>query len=54
MARAYDVVNDSGKGCRRSMFIVDREGTLRHVNRAYQLAEEAQYQAIFETLSQLG
>jgi peroxiredoxin len=46
-------VNDRGDGCRRAVFIVDREGILRHVNRAYQVNEESQYQALFDTLKNL-
>lgn len=53
MSAAYTVVNDSGKGCRRAMFVVDREGTVRLVNRAYQVAEESQYQAILDLLAAL-
>ena len=48
------VVNDRGNGCRRSLFVVDREGVLRHVNRAYQVGEEGQYQAIFNVLKRAG
>jgi peroxiredoxin len=44
------VVNDNGNGCRRSLFVVDREGVLRLVNRAYAVAEAAQYQAVFDAL----
>jgi peroxiredoxin 2/4 len=47
----YGVINDSGKGCRRSIFVIDRDGVLRHVNRAYQVGEASQYQAIFDTLA---
>ncbi len=50
-ARLYDVVNDRGNGCRRSLFVVDRDGVLRHVNRAYQVSEEAQYQAVLDALA---
>jgi hypothetical protein len=34
--------------------VVDREGVLRHVNRAYQVGEDVQYQAIFDVLRQIG
>jgi peroxiredoxin len=54
VSRGYGVVNDRGDGCRRSLFIVDRDGTLRHVNRAYQVNEESQYKELFEILAQLG
>ena len=42
MSRLYDVVNDRGNGCRRSIFVIDREGVIRHANRAYQVNEETQ------------
>ncbi len=51
--RAYDVVNDRGNGCRRALFVVDREGRLQHVNRAYNVNEETQYQEIFEVLRRI-
>ena len=47
------MVNDRGTGCRRSLFVVDREGVLRHVNRAYAVAEEDQYQAVFDALARI-
>jgi hypothetical protein len=47
-------VNDRGNGCRRAVFIVDREGVLRHVNRAYQVGEVQQYQDLFDVLRSLG
>lgn len=50
---AYDVVNDRGTGARRSLFVVDRDGMLRHVNRAYQVSEEAQYQAALDALANI-
>ena len=54
VSRAYDVVNDRGNGCRRAVFIVDRDGVLRHVNRSYQVGEAQQYQDLFDTLQRLG
>jgi peroxiredoxin (alkyl hydroperoxide reductase subunit C) len=53
VSRSYGVINDSGKGSRRSIFIIDRDGMLRHVNRAYQVGEESQYQEIFDTLAKI-
>jgi len=50
VARAYGVMNESGQGCKRSVFVVDRDGVLRLVNRAYAVNEDAQYQAVFEAL----
>jgi len=51
--KAYDVVNDRGTGCRRAVFVVDGQGQLRHVNRAYNVNEPDQYQAILDSLAQL-
>ena len=48
--RLNGVANDAGNGCKRSIFVVDREGILRYVNRAYNLNEEAQYEAVFTAL----
>jgi peroxiredoxin len=53
VSELYGVVNDRGNGCRRALFVVDREGVLRHVNRAYQVAEDAQYQALLDTLASI-
>jgi peroxiredoxin len=49
----YNVVNDSGNGCRRSLFVIDRDGVIRHANRAYQVNEQSQYQAVLDALSQI-
>ncbi len=51
--KAYDVMNDKGTGCRRSIFVVDREGKLALVNRAYNVNDEAQYKEIFDTVARL-
>ena len=49
--KAFNVVNDRGTGCRRSTFVVDREGVIQHANRAYNVNEESHYQALFDTLN---
>lgn len=41
-SRLYDAVNDRGDGCRRSIFIIDRQGVVRHADRAYKVNEETQ------------
>jgi peroxiredoxin len=51
--RAYDVVHDRGTGCKRALFVVDREGKLQLANRAYNVNEESQYQELFDTVSRL-
>jgi len=51
--RAYGVLHDRGTGCKRSLFVIDREGKIQHVNRAYQQGDEPQYQALFDTLAQI-
>jgi peroxiredoxin len=48
------VVNDRGTGPRRSLFVVDREGTLQYVNRAYNVNEESQYQALLDALARIS
>lgn len=51
--RAYGVVNDRGNGSKRSIFVVDREGKLQHVNLAYNVNEESQYQEILDALKRI-
>jgi peroxiredoxin len=51
--RFFDVVNDKGTGCRRAVFIVDRDGKIRLANRAYDVNEESHYREIFDTLKRL-
>src|SRR5207249_5961605 len=51
--RAYRVLHDRGTGARRALFVIDREGKIQHVNRAYQQGDEPQYQALFDTLNRI-
>ena len=51
VSRLYDVVNDRGNGCRRSIFVIDREGIIRHADRAYQVNEETQAEKLLEILA---
>ncbi|MPZ13353.1 MAG: redoxin domain-containing protein [Chloroflexi bacterium] len=53
VTQLYDVVNDRGTGCRRALFVVDRDGTARHVNRAYNVSDDAQYRELFEVLARI-
>jgi peroxiredoxin len=46
-------MNDKGTGCKRATFVVDREGKLALVNRAYNVNEESQYKEILDTLARL-
>lgn len=51
--RKYGVVNDRGNGARRSLFVVDREGTLSFINPAYNVNEPDQYQGLFDALARI-
>jgi peroxiredoxin len=42
VSRLYDVVNDRGVGCRRSIFVIDKDGIIRYATRAYQVNEATQ------------
>jgi len=50
---AYGVMNDKGTGCKRATFVVDRDGKLALVNRAYNVNEESHYKDVFDTLTRL-
>ena len=49
-ARAYDVVDDSGKRSRRAVFVIDRGGKILHAERWFQPGNPSQYEAIFAAL----
>ena len=53
VSRLYDVVNDNGNGCRRSIFVIDREGVIRDVDRAYRVNEETQAKELLAKLAQV-
>lgn len=49
-AKAYDVVDDSGKRSRRAVFVIDRNGRILHAERWFQPGNPSQYEAIFRAL----
>jgi len=53
-ARAFDVVDDSGKRSRRAVFVIDRSGEILHAERWFQPGNPAQYEAIFRALGLEG
>jgi peroxiredoxin Q/BCP len=53
-AKAFDVVDDEGKRSRRAVFVIDRGGTVLHVERWFQPGNPTQYEAIFRALGMEG
>jgi peroxiredoxin Q/BCP len=53
-ANAFDVVDDAGKRSRRAIFVIDRGGTVLHVERWFQPGNPTQYEAIFRALGMKG
>jgi len=49
-AKAFGVVDDSGKRSRRAVFVIDRGGKLSHAERWFQPGNPLQYEAIFRAL----
>jgi peroxiredoxin Q/BCP len=49
-ARAFDVVDDSGKRSRRAVFVIEQGGRIAHVTRWFQPGNPGQYEAIFRAL----
>lgn len=49
-ARAYGVVDDSGRRSRRAVFVIDRGGTILHVVPWFQPGNPSQYEGIFAAL----
>ena len=49
-ARAFDVVDDSGKRSRRAVFVIEQGGQIAHVERWFQPGNPGQYEAIFRAL----
>ena len=45
------MVNDRGNGCRRSIFVIDKDGVIRFATRAYQVNEETQTKELLDILS---
>jgi len=49
-AKAFDVVDDSGKRSRRAVFVIDRGGRVLHAERWLQPGNPSQYEAVFRAL----
>jgi peroxiredoxin Q/BCP len=49
-AKAFAVVDDSGKRSRRAVFVIDQGGRIAHVERWFQPGNPGQYEAIFRAL----
>jgi len=49
-AKAFDVVDDSGKRSRRAVFVIDRGGKVLHAEPWFQPGNPGQYEAIFRAL----
>ena len=49
-AKAYDVVDDSGKRSRRAVFVLEQGGRIAHVERWFQPGNPGQYEAVFRAL----
>ncbi len=49
-AKAYDVVDDAGKRCRRAVFVIDRGGRILHAEPWFQPGNPNQYEEIFKAL----
>jgi peroxiredoxin Q/BCP len=49
-AKAYNVVDDSGKRSRRAVFVIDRNGRILHAERWFQPGNPSQYEAIYRAL----
>ncbi len=51
---AYGVLNDTQTAARRSIFIVDREGTIGYVNPAYDVRRPDHFVAVFDELRRIS
>ncbi len=49
-AKAYGVVDDSGKRSKRALFVIDRGGKVLHAERWFQPGNPGQYEAVFRAL----
>ncbi|MBI1884811.1 MAG: peroxiredoxin [Chloroflexi bacterium] len=49
-ARAYDVIDDSGKRSRRAVFVIDKGGKLLHAVPWFQPGNPSQYEEIFQAM----
>ncbi|MCS7277028.1 MAG: redoxin domain-containing protein [Dehalococcoidia bacterium] len=50
VARAYGVVDETGKRCRRAIFVIDQDGTVLLANPFFQPNSPQQYQELFRAL----
>jgi len=53
-AKAYGVVDESGKRSRRAVFVIGGDGTVLYVEPWFQPGNPAQYEAIFRALGMEG
>jgi len=53
-AKAFDVVDDSGKRSSRAVFVIEQGGRIAHVERWFQPGNPGQYEAIFRALGLEG
>ncbi len=53
-AKAYGVVDDSGKRSKRALFVIEQGGKLLHAERWFQPGNPGQYEAVFRALGLEG
>ena len=53
-AKAFDVVDDSGKRSSRAVFVIEQGGRIAHVERWLQPGNPGQYEAVFRALGLEG
>lgn len=49
-AKAFGVVDETGKRCRRAVFVIDRGGKIAHVVPWFQPGNPSQYEEIFQAI----
>lgn len=49
-AQAFGVLDDSGKRCRRAVFVIERGGRIAHVVPWFQPGNPSQYEEIFQAI----
>jgi peroxiredoxin Q/BCP len=54
VAKAFGVVDDTGKRSRRAVFVIDRGGTILHAERWFQPGNPTQYETVFRALGMEG
>lgn len=50
VAKAYDILDESGKRCRRAVFVIDKGGTILYTVPWFQPGNPSQYEEIFQAL----